>query len=132
MLAQKKSGFTGTYTYTPTWRGGAIKDGIYIPYADRCRYIQVYSRPSLSGHSQQRPPSLIGSQLNLCRYYYHWIYISSPKVTSLMWPQFLGKKGGLIREGLLYSHSNLLPGGLYNTHSQDTHHAQVQMLYTVY
>ncbi len=41
--------------------------------------------------------------------YYEAIYIvfiSLTKATSLMWPQFLGKQGGLIRRGLLYSSRN--------------------------
>ena len=42
--------------------------------------------------------------INLWRYYYQCIHCSlSAKVTSLIWPQFLGKEGGLIREGLLYT-----------------------------
>ncbi len=30
----------------------------------------------------------------------------SPKATSIMWPDSLGKKGGLIRQGLLYANYN--------------------------
>ncbi len=35
-----------------------------------------YSGPSLSGHSQQRLPSLIYKAINLFRYYYQRIYFS--------------------------------------------------------
>ncbi len=47
------------------------------------------------------------------RYYYECIYFSLlPKATSLMWPQFLGKWGGLIRGGLLYWYFIILSTGI--------------------
>ena len=51
--------------------------------------------PSFSGHSQERPPSLMWPQS-----------FGAATMTSLMWPQFLGKLGGLIRGGLLYTVSS--------------------------
>ena len=42
------------------------------------------------------------------RCYYECIWFSlSPKATSLMWPQFLGKLGSLIRGGLLYMYFSI-------------------------
>ncbi len=68
-------------------------------YCEFCVYYCIkplYSRPS-----QQRPPYLMWPYFCCC--YYESIYFSlSSKATSLMWPQFLGKQCGLIREGLLY------------------------------
>ena len=53
---------------------------------DACvpRYpILMHSGPCLSGHSQERPPSL------MCPQSYECIWFSLlPKTTSLMWPQF--------------------------------------------
>ncbi len=62
------------------------------------------SSPSLSGHSQQRPPSLSNKATNLFRYYHEWVYFSPPKkkATFVMWWQFSDKYSDLIREGLLY------------------------------
>ncbi len=47
--------------------------------------------------------TLSNAARNFCHYYCECIYFSlSPKATSLTWPPFLGKWGGLIRGGLLY------------------------------
>ncbi len=63
-----------------------------------CFDIKVYSgtlytlmsKLSLSGHSQQRPPSLIWPQIFATATYNEVIYFSLlPKVTSLIYPQFL-------------------------------------------
>ncbi len=53
-----------------------------------CSYF-LYSGPSLSGHSQQRLPSLMWSKVFCCQYEFIYIFLSQ-KVTSLMWQQFLG------------------------------------------
>ncbi len=48
----------------------------------------------------------VGNFFCCCRY--RCIYFSlSPKATSLMWPQFLAKKGGLIRQGSLYIYKHI-------------------------
>ncbi len=68
------------------------------------RYCSIYTVVLLSVatlykiHSSNMPPNI------LC-YYYECIEFSfSPKAPSLMQTQFLGKEGGLIREGLLCSY----------------------------
>ncbi len=53
-------------------------------------YMQVQYGPSLSGHSAEATLSNVA--INLCRYYYECIHSPSPKATSLVWPQFLGKQ----------------------------------------
>ncbi len=61
--------------------------------------LQLYTNPSLSGHPLMWPV------MNLCPYYCNCSYFSlSSKATYLQWPQYLGKQGGLIREGLLYKY----------------------------
>ncbi len=63
-----------------------------------------YSGPSIINRSLSTEATLSNVATIVCRCYYESIYFSlSPKATSLMWPQFLGKQGGFIREGLLYN-----------------------------
>ncbi len=76
--------------------------------------IARYSGPSFSGHSQQGPPSLLWPHifgLTTMNMMNTVIYLSlssnMSKGTSLMWPQFLGKEGGLIRGGLNCTHLQL-------------------------
>ncbi len=59
-------------------------------------YIYSYSGPSLSGHSQRRPPSLMWPTFFLATATTMDAF-SSPShqrpPTSLMWPHFIGKQG---------------------------------------
>ncbi len=68
---------------------------------------EPYSGPSLSGHSQPRPS--LYEVTNICHCYQECIYFSlSPKATSVLWPQFLGKQCGRIRGVLVISACILL------------------------
>ena len=59
--------------------------------------FKVYISPSLSGLSQQRPPSLMWPQtVGTSTMNVFTSFSLSPKATSLIWPQFLGNRVALL------------------------------------
>ena len=65
--------------------------------------INIYSGPSLSGHSEVRTPSLMWLQsFGAATGTMNAFGSPSCQRPPFLWPQFLGKLGGFIRGGLLY------------------------------
>ncbi len=51
----------------------------------------IYTGPSISGYSQQRPHSLVWSQIFPLPLSVSFYFSPSSNTISLVWPQFLGK-----------------------------------------